>query len=108
MLLHTPVLSIFLALKLSLVFCHSITFPKSSDQEETFESSHRIPENITVKEISRSVANIGLRTLRDLLTTHNNVIISPLNVYSCLEILRLGAAGETKEEVVNINFNVFF
>ena len=55
----------------------------------------------TTQNLAYFVANLGLKTLRDLLTKQNNVIISPLNIYSCLDLLSFGAVGKTKEEVLD-------
>ncbi|EEB16664.1 serine protease inhibitor, putative [Pediculus humanus corporis] len=56
----------------------------------------------TTQNLAYFVANLGLKTLRDLLTKQNNVIISPLNIYSCLDLLSFGAVGKTKEELENV------
>ncbi|KAL0272637.1 UNVERIFIED_CONTAM: hypothetical protein PYX00_005528 [Menopon gallinae] len=76
----------------------SITFPNATDGNELV----RIHDYYQPSPLVDSVANLGIHAVIDLLSSHPNVIISPLNIFSCLDILELGAAGATKEEIDNI------
>lgn len=73
----------------------SITFPNTSDANEV----QRIHDFYQPSPLVDSVAYLGIHAVTELLSSHKNVIISPLNIFSCLDILQLGAAGATKEEV---------
>lgn len=72
----------------------SIVFRDNEDEIENVQN-----ENFYTSQIANHVANLGLNTVLHLPSLDSNVILSPLNIYSCLGILELGAAGETKDEV---------
>lgn len=73
----------------------SIVFRDNEDENEDGPS-----ENFYTNQVANHVANLGLNSVLSLPSLDSNVILSPLNIYSCLGILELGAAGETKDEVM--------
>lgn len=99
---------LFLLLSVVFVTCvagHAvITFPKATEKEAAGESyqSRKQLENGTPESVAYHVGNAGLKTLRNLMLEHTNVIISPVNIHHCLSILSVGAAGETKDEVAKL------